>query len=98
MTNKLSEPFLQQATEVLRAIGHPVRLQVLELLYQQEALSVTEIHQSLEVPQPVISNHLRILKDRGVISSVRKGQNSFYSLNNRVFFEIIMTIKPALAK
>lgn len=98
MPTKLSDTFLDQATVTLRAIGHPIRLKILELLFSEQELSVTEIHEALVVPQPVISNHLRILKDRGVVSSVRKGQNSLYKLNHPDYFQIIHILKEAMAK
>ena len=80
--------FLETATEVLRAIAHPHRLLIVEMLFQQKEMSVTEIFAKLNIEQAVASHHLRILKDRGVVQVRRDGKNSFYSLTDEDYYQI----------
>lgn len=80
--------FLETATEVLRAIAHPHRLLIVEMLFQQKEMSVTEIFAKLNIEQAVASHHLRILKDRGVVQVRRDGKNSFYSLTDEDYYSI----------
>lgn len=81
--------FLETATETLRAIAHPHRLLIVEMLYHDKSMNVTEIYERLGIEQAVASHHLRILKDRGVVMVRRDGKNSNYALTNDAFFQIL---------
>ena len=74
--------FLEGATGALRAVAHPIRLAIIDLLGKSPSLNVTEIHESLGIEQAVASHHLRIMKDKGLLSSQREGKNTFYSLKS----------------
>ncbi len=77
------------ASELLRAIAHPVRLAIIELLGRREALSVTEIHDQLGIEQATASHHLKILRYHQVVEAKRKGRFTFYSLTGEDFREIL---------
>lgn len=98
MPNKLpyTFPFLETATEVLRAVAHPHRLLIIEMLYQQKTMNVTEVHEQLGIEQAVASHHLRILKDRGVVQVRRDGKNSNYSLTNEEFYKILEVLEKVV--
>lgn len=83
---------LRESSETLRAIAHPLRLQIIELLQLNKQLSVTEIHQELDVEQAVASHHLRILKNKRVVDLERDGKNSLYFLANPAFYDIVRII------
>lgn len=88
--------FLETATEVLRAVAHPHRLLIIEMLYQQKSMNVTEVYERLGIEQAVASHHLRILKDRGVVQVRRDGKNSNYSLTSDEFYKIIEVLGKVL--
>lgn len=81
--------FLEDATETLRAIGHPIRITIVDLLGKNDALSVSQIHEKLEIEQAVASHHLRILKNKKVVKVTKSGKNSFYALSNSNFAKIV---------
>lgn len=81
--------FLETATETLRAIAHPQRLLIVEMLFREKSMNVTEMYERLEIEQAVASHHLRILKDRGVVQVKRDGKNSNYSLTNDEYYKIL---------
>jgi DNA-binding transcriptional ArsR family regulator len=87
--NQFSPEFLDAGTEVLRAIAHPIRLMIIDLLYHQKQLSVTEIYEALDIEQAIASHHLRILKDKGVVSAQRDGKKSFYYLCAEEYYTIV---------
>ena len=66
--------------EVLKTIGHPLRLKVLEALEIEEPLSVTEIldRVPMEVEQSLLSHHLIKLKDKGILRSEKQGMHVYY--------------------
>lgn len=81
--------FLENATETLRAIAHPTRIAILDLLAKNDILTVTEIYEHLQIEQAVASHHLRILKGKNVVKLERSGKNTLYSLTNTDFFQIV---------
>lgn len=100
MSVKTGQPysfaFLETATEVLRAVAHPHRLLIIEMLHQQKSMNVTEVYERLGIEQAVASHHLRILKDRGVVTVRRDGKNSNYSLAHDAYFDIIAIMDKVL--
>jgi DNA-binding transcriptional ArsR family regulator len=83
---------LELASSKLRAIAHPMRIAMIDLLHDNNKLSVTEIYSQLDIEQASASHHLNILKNKGVLVSKREGKKIFYSLKNVVLTEIIECI------
>jgi ArsR family transcriptional regulator len=81
--------FLEDATETLRAVAHPIRLAIIDLLYKNDEMSVTEIYEQLQIEQAVASHHLRILKNKRVVQVKRDQKYSLYSLKHKGFHEIV---------
>jgi ArsR family transcriptional regulator len=65
--------------EVCKALHHPVRLAVLHALGEGEK-SAAELLDGLDVSKANLSQHMKTLKSRGIVSARREGQNVFYSL------------------
>ncbi|PLW96274.1 MAG: transcriptional regulator [Marinilabiliales bacterium] len=80
---------LELAASKLRAISHPMRIAIIDLLAQGGKLSVTEIYEALDIEQATASHHLNILKNKNVLVSKREGKKIFYSLKNMTLTEII---------
>lgn len=88
--------FFENSTETLRAMAHPIRLAIIELLHTKNELSVTEIFTALDIQQAVASHHLRIMKSKKIVKVERQGQNSIYSLADPAVFEILPILKKLL--
>lgn len=88
--------FLEDSTEKLKAIVHPIRFLMVDLLHQEKELSVTDIHEKLVIEQAVASHHMRILKNQDIVKVSRDGKNSFYSLTNPAYYDIVKYLLPAL--
>jgi ArsR family transcriptional regulator len=69
--------------EILKAAAHPDRLAMLSLLYKsrEKRLSVKAIYEKLSIQQPIVSRHLKILKDAGVVRKLQEGRKIFYCLS-----------------
>jgi DNA-binding transcriptional ArsR family regulator len=80
---------LESAASKLRAISHPLRIAVIDLLANGRKMSVTEIYQSLDIEQATASHHLNILKNKGILDSKREGKKIYYSLRNITLTDII---------
>ena len=89
---KLSELNVEQldkAANMLKAIAHPMRIAIIGFLEGGKKLTVTQIHELLEIEQSTTSHHLGILKDKGVLSSKREGKNTFYFLKYKNLTQIV---------
>jgi DNA-binding transcriptional ArsR family regulator len=75
---KHMEVYRRQAA-LLKAIGHPVRLRIVDLL-RTEPECVCHLAAALEKPQPYVSQQLAILRNAHVIVDERDGTNIFYRL------------------
>lgn len=73
---------VEKAANMMKAIAHPMRLAILGHLIEYKELTVTEIHELVNIEQSTASHHLGILKDKGVIISRREGKNTIYSKKN----------------
>ena len=82
----------EEQTEVLRAIAHPVRLAIVDLLHQQHSLSVSQIHESLSIEQATASHHLKILRQAGIVHVQREGRFSYYLLTKDCYSQILQIL------
>jgi DNA-binding transcriptional ArsR family regulator len=80
---------LEMAASKLRAMAHPMRIAIIDLLHDGNQMSVTEIYKKLKIEQAAASHHLNILKNKGVLASRRDGKKIFYSIKNQVLTEIV---------
>ncbi|KYD05892.1 hypothetical protein B4102_3065 [Heyndrickxia sporothermodurans] len=74
--------------EVFKALSDPTRRKILDLL-KEEDLTAGEISDHFNMSKPSISQHLKLLKNAGLVQDEKKGQYVFYSLNTTVFQDII---------
>lgn len=86
---ELNSERLDQASSMLRAMAHPVRIAILKHLEGDKKLTVTEIHELLGIEQSATSHHLGILKDKGVLCSKREGKNTYYFLKSNLIMQVI---------
>ncbi|CQR46347.1 HTH-type transcriptional repressor AseR [Paraliobacillus sp. PM-2] len=77
---------IEQAASILKLLADKTRLTIVKLLEHQDCC-VCEFVEVFQVSQPSISQHLRKLRDAGIVKEERRGQWIFYSMNtdNRVF-------------
>jgi DNA-binding transcriptional ArsR family regulator len=69
---------------VMRALGHPVRLNILRILARAEVRDCccTDVMQRLPLAQSTVSQHIKVLLDAGLIDRYPKGTRNCYALRN----------------
>ncbi|WP_243136913.1 ArsR/SmtB family transcription factor [Alkaliphilus serpentinus] len=70
--------------EVFKALGDEGRLKILSMLSQHE-LCACDIQDTLNLTQPTISHHMRILQKAGLVEVEKRGKWAFYTLNKDAF-------------
>ena len=76
------EGSFQKMTKLLSIAGNDVRLKILFLLNMEKELCPCDLSDILGMSVPAVSQHIRKMKDAGIISSRREGQTLYYSLND----------------
>ena len=77
----ISEQMAENVAEVLKAVAHPIRLQIVALLEQQE-MCVGQIMTALDGKQAVTSQQLALMRNKGVLARRREGHKVFYRIAN----------------
>ena len=80
------------AASKLRAMAHPMRIAIIDLLSANKKLTVTEIYERLSIEQASASHHLNILKNKGLLESKRDGKMILYSLKTDALSNVIECI------
>lgn len=75
-----NEEKLSDFSRKLKAVGHPVRLKLLCLIANEADPCVSDLWQCLKQPQPVVSQHLSILKENGIVDSEVQKTRRVYSI------------------
>lgn len=83
---------LARASRVIRVVGHPLRLRLLELLEGEER-NVTELVQASGVGQAMVSQQLKILRAEGVVGDRRDGTRVFYRITEPKVSKILDCIR-----
>ena len=78
----MDKKIAEQVAEVLKAVAHPVRLQIVELLEAKE-MCVGDIVMALGGKQAITSQQLNMMKDKGVLNCRRNGTKVYYRIEDQ---------------
>ncbi len=74
----------RSAIDALRALGEPQRWRIVQLLAEEE-LCVCHLVDELGVPQPLVSHHLKVLREAGLVDSSKYRYWTYYRLRSEAF-------------
>lgn len=86
------QEFVKEA-ELLKVLGHPVRLKIIAGLLEKEECCVKDMWECLEMPQATVSQHLTLLKHTGIVESYREGINVRYRVIDKRIEGILKALK-----
>ena len=75
--------------EFFRALGHPLRIRILEVLIAGER-SVQELQDALDVEQPIVSQHLAMLRAKNIVTARKEGTTVRYTIRNPVIADLLV--------
>jgi ArsR family transcriptional regulator len=88
---------LEHACADLALLAHPVRLRILDILARQGGeVCVCDLEGALPVKQPTVSHHLRILREAGLIDTVRRGVWAYYFIRPDVLASLRRRVSRVL--
>ncbi len=85
--NNLFTPSQNHLAALAKALGHPARIAILEYLLSREACVCGELVDVLPLSQSTISQHLKALKEAGIITGEIEGVKTCYCINLKVWEE-----------
>ena len=81
MKRQKFDTVLNAIAECLKVIAHPARIRLIGLLHQKE-MDVSELHKAMGLSQSAVSNHLKLLKLKGLVVSKQVGKHHVYRLTS----------------
>ena len=91
----LSEVAVEKTAHVLRCLGHPLRLRILDVLDKGGEATVTEIYEALQVEQAVASQHLTTMWDKGILSRRKDGVHVYYGIGDERALKVLDCVRNA---
>lgn len=84
----MDDDVAEHVAEVLKTVGHPVRLRIIEALEDGEKC-VGDIVRTAGGKQAITSQHLNMMKDKGILSCRREGAKVYYRIRNRNIIKLL---------
>jgi DNA-binding transcriptional ArsR family regulator len=97
MEQDIAEELQQLHARVCKAIADPKRLLIIYELRDRE-LSVGDLCEALGVSQSNVSQHLAMLRERGIVSTRRAGTSVFYSLRSQKIVQAVDQLREFMAE
>lgn len=87
---------LEEISEILKALAHPVRLCIAKGLLEKGECNVSHMQSCLEMPQSTVSQHIQKLKSAGIIDGNRNGLEINYRIKDERIKRIIASVIDAI--
>ncbi len=84
---------VRDCAQKLKVCGHPVRLELLCAIAHGKEPCVSELWECVSQPQPVVSQHLAVLKEKGIVRSEVQGNRRIYSIVDPFVVELIDSLE-----
>ena len=75
----ISPATLSRAADIIKVLGHPERLKIVEALEHREA-TVSEVQDAVGLPQPIVSQQLAKMRGCGIVAQRREGVHVYYHI------------------
>ena len=95
MNRTLEAEVTQLHADICAGLADPNRILILYAL-SQSSRNVTELCNELEMPQPLVSRHLKVLRDRGMATTERHGAVVVYSLGDKRLIEALDLLRAVM--
>jgi DNA-binding transcriptional ArsR family regulator len=93
---KIDHDNLQTSSEILRALAHPLRMEIVDFIDKNKSINVNKIYNTLKLEQSITSQHLRILRNAGIVLTIREGKFIHYTLNYNKIAHVVKSINSFL--
>jgi len=92
----LKSETLSESSEILRALTHPLRMKILEFIDRHDSINVNKIYNTLKLEQSITSQHLRILRNAGIVLTEREGKFIHYKIDYTKVSKVLLAVNNFL--
>ena len=92
---RLMRKILEMQCEICKAMGHPIRLEIVETLHDED-MSATAMLEALEISKANLSKHMALLLHAGIVEQRRQGRQVFYRLAHPEIHEACSIMRSIL--
>ena len=96
MDQRLKEEIIILHAQVCKGLADPNRILILYTL-NIAPYAVSDLAEALELPQPTVSRHLKVLRERGMVAADRDGQSIVYSLKDHRIIDALDILRAFMA-
>lgn len=89
---------LDYSCELMRALAHPLRLQILKQIDENGEVHVNNIYNMLKIEQSITSQHLKVLRLAGVVNQEKEGKFMNYTINYEILEKAERAVNRFLQK
>ena len=91
---------LRQSSTIFRALAHPLRMRMVSIIWHQDPICVNDIFVGLGIEQSLASQHLRILRQAELVTTLRKGKFIYYTVDQEKMLAVsraLLCLAPVMA-
>jgi ArsR family transcriptional regulator len=92
------ERFFQKHADFCAVFSNPNRLKLVDILAGGDAYTVSELEAAADLSQSAVSQHLKLMRDQGIVEREKRGVHSYYSLADERIVEGMKQIQAVLAE
>ncbi len=96
MTRSPSPQLQTLKAEFFRALAHPTRIRILEVLVASEECSVQALQRTLQIEQPIVSQQLARLRASGIVVAKRRGAATRYAVADPLLKDLLLVARQIL--
>jgi ArsR family transcriptional regulator len=89
---------LQYSCDLMRAMAHPLRLKILQYIDEKKQTPVNRIYNHLNIEQSITSQHLKILREAGVVHAKRDGKKVHYSVDYSIISKVNIAVNNFMGR
>lgn len=93
---RLDIELLETTARMLKCLGHPLRLQILDVLELNGELTVSEVQEMLDIEQASCSQHLSLMRDKGILARRKDGVHVYYRLGDSRALKVLGCVRGSM--
>jgi ArsR family transcriptional regulator len=84
---------LPKKSEILKTLGNPVRLRLVVGLVENKDCNVNKMAENLGIPQSTVSQHLSVLRHKGIIVPTKRGVETCYEVVDKMVLDLLQHLE-----
>ena len=98
LANRVETEKLNKAVEMLKASAHPQRMSIIDVLSTGKKYTNTQLQEILNIEQAILSQHLTLMRSKGLLDVKKEGKFSYYYIKQKEFIKVLNCIENCCNK